>query len=63
MQYEEPTIDYTLFNADKSLMKATIDMIPSTKGGCIESCLPFGITVKPYGDLPSVCKHFLLFSY
>ena len=47
-------IDYTLFNADKSLMRTTTDMIPSTYAMFKDSAIPFGIIVKPYGELPSV---------
>lgn len=46
-------IDYTLFNSEKSLMRTTTDMIPSTYAMFKDSAIPFGITVKPYGDLPS----------
>jgi len=51
---EETMIDYTLFNVDKSLMRCTTDRIPNTHEGLKSSGVPFGIIVKPYGDLPQV---------
>ena len=47
-------IDYTLFNSDKSLMRTTTDMIPGTYQAFKDSQIPYGITVKPFGDLPTV---------
>ena len=51
---DEPMIDYTLFNTDKSLMRTTTDRVPNLSQLCKDSMIPFGVTVKPYGDLPSV---------
>ena len=51
---EETGIDYTLFNTDKSLMRCTTDRIPNTYEASKSSGIPFGIIVKPYGDLPPV---------
>lgn len=47
-------IDYTLFNSDKSLMRTTTDRIFNSYQGFKESHIPFGVTVKPFGDLPTV---------
>ena len=47
-------IDYTLFNVDKSLMRCTTDRIPNTYESFKGTGIPFGIVVKPYGDLPQV---------
>jgi hypothetical protein len=46
-------IDYTLFNSDKSLLRCTTDRIPSTTHAIRESGIPYGLIVKPYGDLVS----------
>ena len=52
--YEDPGIDYTLFNTDKMLMRTTTDRILNTPQLFKESQIPFGVVVKPFGDLPSV---------
>jgi hypothetical protein len=52
--YEDPGIDYTLFNTDKSLMRTTTDRILNTPQLFKESQIPYGVVVKPFGDLPSV---------
>ena len=46
-------IDYTLFNSDPSLMRTTSQKIPGNYQQFKESQIPYGITVKPYGDLPN----------
>lgn len=58
---EETGIDYTLFNTDKSLMRCTTDRIPSTYESSKNSGIPFGIIVKPYGDLPAVSTFYTYF--
>ena len=55
-QYADAGIDYTLFNSDKSLLRCTTDRIPNTMAAFKDSQVPYGIIVKPYGDLPSVSK-------
>jgi len=57
---DEPMIDYTLFNSDKSVMRATSDRIPNTCQALKDSQIPYGVTVKPLGELPNVSKHFFL---
>lgn len=52
--YEDPGIDYTLFNTDKSLMRTTADRVLNTPQLFKDSQIPFGVVVKPFGDLPSV---------
>ena len=48
---DDPMIDYTLFNTEKSLMTTTTDRIPSTYQMLKDSQIPYGIAVKPLGDL------------
>ncbi len=50
----ETNIDYTLFNSDRSLINATTDRIPGTSQAFNDSQIPYGLSVKPYGDLPNV---------
>ena len=52
--YEDPGIDYTLFNTDKTLMRCTTDRILNTPQLFKDSQIPYGVVVKPFGDLPSV---------
>ena len=52
--YEDPGIDYTLFNTDKTLMRSTADRVLNTPQLFKDSQIPYGIVVKPFGDLPSV---------
>jgi len=51
--YEDPGIDYTLFNTDKTLMRSTADRVLNTPQLFKDSQIPYGIVVKPFGDLPS----------
>ena len=55
---DEAMIDYTLFNSDKSCLRCTSDRVPSTCQQLKESQIPYGITVKPFGDGPNVSNHF-----
>jgi len=49
-------IDYTLFNSDKSMMRTTSDRVPNSYQQLKDSQIPFGVTVKPLGDMPDVSK-------
>lgn len=40
-----------MFNSDKSLLRCTTDRIPSTTHAIRESGIPYGLIVKPYGDM------------
>lgn len=51
-KYPDAMIDYTLFNADKSNMRCTTDRIPSDVKQFKEAQLPYGIIVRPFGDMP-----------
>ena len=53
-QFADAGIDYTLFNSDKSLLRCTTDRIPNTAAAFKDSHVPYGIIVKPFGDLPAV---------
>ena len=57
-QYADAGIDYTLFNSDKSLLRCTTDRIPNTAAAFKDSHVPYGIIVKPFGDLPAVSNTF-----
>lgn len=46
-------IDYTLFNSDKSNMRGTTERVPADIKQFKEAAVPYGILVRPYGDLPA----------
>lgn len=47
-------IDYTLFNTDRSLMRTTTERVPNNFQLLKESQIPYGVIVKPLGDMPDV---------
>jgi hypothetical protein len=49
-------IDYTLFNSDKSLIRTTSEKVINTYQQMKDSQIPYGVIVKPFGDLPEVSE-------